>query len=83
MFIEDTYYSDTPDIDRAALGARIDTYAAAKGWKVKTVVREEAGSLPVVLGGDFAGYWQSGGNRVAKAGVRAGMFHPTTGYSLP
>ncbi|MCH3002895.1 hypothetical protein K3W91_15445, partial [Listeria monocytogenes] len=31
----------------------------------------------------FEAYWQSGGNKVAKAGMRAGLFHPTTGYSLP
>jgi lycopene beta-cyclase len=45
--------------------------------------REETGVLPVALDGDFAAYWQSGGNKVAKAGMRAGLFHPTTGYSLP
>jgi lycopene beta-cyclase len=37
----------------------------------------------VVIGGDFEGYWRAGGARVAKAGARAGLFHPTTGYSLP
>ncbi len=83
MFVEDTYYSDTPHIDRDALGARIDTYVAAKGWKTKAVVREETGALAVVIGGDFDTYWQSGGPGVAKAGVRAGLFQPTTGYSLP
>ena len=83
MFVEDTYYSDTPDIDHAMLAARIGTYAAARGWKVKGVEREEAGALPVVIGGDFDRYWASGGKGVAKAGVRAGLFHPTTGYSLP
>jgi lycopene beta-cyclase len=34
------------------------------------------------MGGNFASYWSSGGS-VAKAGMRAGLFHPTTGYSLP
>ncbi|SOB80512.1 lycopene beta-cyclase [Sphingomonas guangdongensis] len=83
MFVEDTYYSDTPDIDRAALGVRIDTYAAAKGWKRAGIAREEAGALGVVIGGDFDAYWASSGSGPAKAGVRAGLFHPTTGYSLP
>jgi lycopene beta-cyclase len=50
---------------------------------VKSVEREESGVLPVAMGGDFEAYWRSGGARVAKAGMRAGMFHPTTGYSLP
>uniref|UniRef100_UPI0030DABECA lycopene cyclase family protein n=1 Tax=Pseudomonas sp. EL_65y_Pfl2_R96 TaxID=3088699 RepID=UPI0030DABECA len=52
-------------------------------WDTRTVMREEWGVLPVAMGGDFEAYWQSGGNKVAKAGMRAGLFHPTTGYSLP
>ncbi len=83
LLTEDTYYSDTPDLDLAELGARLDGYGASRGWHVERVVREEAGSLPVAMGGDFEAYWQSGGNRVAKGGARAGLFHPLTGYSLP
>ena len=83
MFVEDTYYSDSPALDRAALVDRIDRYANDHGWRMEQVVREEAGVLPVVLDGDFDEYWRSGGNKVAKAGMRAGLFHPTTGYSLP
>lgn len=82
-FVEDTYYSDTPDLDPQALGTRIDGYAAANGWQVDRVVREEGGALPVVMGGDFEAYWQAGGNKVAKAGSRAGLFHPLTSYALP
>ena len=92
LFIEDTYYSDTPDLHRPPPGSgvnadpivtRIFDYAAAHGWQTDHVVREEHGALPVTMGGDFEAYWQSGGNKVAKAGMRAGLFHPTTGYSLP
>ena len=83
MFVEDTYYSDTPDIDDRALDARIAAYAAARGWQVERVARAERGALPVVWGGDFESYWLSGGRGVAKAGMRAGLFHPLTGYSLP
>src|SRR3546814_3704722 len=39
-------------------------------------------ALPVALGGDIAAYLASGGP-APKLGVRAGLFHPTTGYSLP
>ena len=83
MFVEDTYYSDTRTLDAAASRARLRAYAAAHDWRIAEVVREEAGALPVVLDGDFEGYWRSGGHGVAKAGVRAALFHPTTGYSLP
>jgi lycopene beta-cyclase len=83
LFVEDTYYSDSPDLDREAIVARLHDYAAAQGWVVGQATREESGVLPVALGGDFDAYWRSGGARVAKAGMRAGLFHPTTGYSLP
>ncbi|MDB5684201.1 MAG: lycopene cyclase [Sphingomonas bacterium] len=83
LLIEDTYYSDSPVLDRAAVALRIAAYATHRGWTIAAVEREESGVLPVTMGGDFQTYWQSGGNRVAKAGVRAGLFHPTTGYSLP
>lgn len=83
VFVEDTYYSDTPDLDAVTLGGRIDSHAAAKCWAVDKVAREEAGVLPVAIGGDFEAYWRSGGHNVAKAGVRAGLFHPLTSYSLP
>lgn len=83
LFVEDTYYSDSPAIDRDALAAGIAAYVEAKGWRIAGIEREERGALPVVLAGDFEAYWRSGGALVAKAGVRAGLFHPTTGYSLP
>ena len=83
MFVEDTYYSDSPDLDKEALRTRIHDYADARGWRVGQATGEESGVLPVAMGGDFEGYWRSGGAAVAKAGMRAGLFHPTTGYSLP
>jgi lycopene beta-cyclase len=83
MFVEDTYYSDTPALDRTEIGGRIAGYAAARGWRVDAVVREEAGVLPITLGGDFDAYWRSSGTAIAKAGMRAGLFQPATGYSLP
>jgi len=83
LFVEDTYYSDTPAIDRDRLARRIGDYAAVNGWRIAEVVREEAGALPVLTGGDFDAYWHSGSYGVGKAGARAALFHPTTGYSLP
>ncbi len=83
IFIEDTYYSDTPELDVPAVRERIIAYAAAKGWRTNGGGREEAGVLPVVIGGDFEAYWASTGTDTAKAGLRSGMFHATTGYSLP
>jgi lycopene beta-cyclase len=83
VFVEDTYYSDTPELDLPLVRDRIAEYAAAKGWVSNSNAREETGVLPVVMGGDFEAYWNSTGTRTAKAGLRSGMFHATTGYSLP
>jgi lycopene beta-cyclase len=81
IFIEDTYYSDSPDLDTATIDARITAYAQAKGWQGEVIHREH-GVLPVVHGGDFDRYWPTD-DLVARAGVRAGLFQPMTGYSLP
>lgn len=81
LFIEDTYYSDTPDLPVEGIAGRIAAYAAAHGWRGEVVHREQ-GVLPVVHGGDFDLYWPKD-DPLARAGVRAGMFQPMTGYSLP
>lgn len=82
VFVEDTYYSDTPDLDRDALAARIAAYADAQGWRIAAIAREEQGVLPVVMGGDFDAFWPAA-DPVARIGVRAALFHPLTSYSLP
>ena len=82
IFVEDTYYSEQPDLSRDQLAGRIAAYAAAQGWQVAAVSREETGVLPVVMGGDFDAFWPASDD-LARAGVRAGLFHPLTSYSLP
>ena len=44
---------------------------------------EESGVLPIVFGGDIGAFWREGPSGVARSGMRAALFHPTTGYSLP
>lgn len=83
VFVEDTYYADGPALDRDALAARIDAYVAAQGWHVTACIGEEQGVLPVVAGGDFRAFLRAGGQDVARAGSRAGLFHPLTSYSVP
>ena len=81
LFVEDTYYSEDATLDEVAIGRRIAGYAASAGWEVASVSRCETGVLPVAMGGDITRHLGHG--VVAVAGVRAGLFHPTTGYSLP
>ncbi|MFM9935656.1 MAG: lycopene beta-cyclase CrtY [Novosphingobium sp.] len=84
VFVEDTYYSDGPDVDAALLRERIGAYCAAAGWQVAEILGEESGVLPVVGRGDWAAF-RAGHEKpgVALAGVRAGLLHPLTGYSFP
>lgn len=82
LLVEDTYYSTDPRLDRETIGARIDAYAEARGWRIAAVEHEETGVLPVAMGGDFDVFWPEGDRR-ARIGLRGGFFHPTTGYSLP
>jgi lycopene beta-cyclase len=81
VFVEDTYYSDGPELDVDAVRARIADYGAAKGW-CGTVVHSETGVLPVLLDGKPDVFWPAD-DPVARLGVVGGFFHPTTGYSLP
>lgn len=83
LLIEDTYYADGREIAEAVLEGRIRGYAAAQGWRIARVLRREVGVLPIVLSGDGAALWRDAMDGVPRAGMRAIMFHPTTGYSLP
>jgi lycopene beta-cyclase len=82
VLVEDTYYADGPMLDALTLRTRIASYAADRGWRVRHVVREERGVLPITLAGDVAAFWDEA-NGVARSGLAGGFFHPTTGYSLP
>ncbi|MHA6332900.1 lycopene beta-cyclase CrtY [Qipengyuania sp. CAU 1752] len=83
IFIEDTYYQDTPVLDRSALSARLDAYAGEQGWE-GDIIGSETGVLPVVTGGDFSAYRRDAGlDRVATAGTGALLAHPLTSYTVP
>lgn len=81
--IEDTYYADGPALDRAAIAARIHAYAARQGWRIRRVLRDEDGVLPIAIGGDIRAHLAQYPAGVAPVGMAAGLFHPVTGYSFP
>ncbi len=39
--------------------------------------------LPLGIGGDIEAFWDEGEAGVPRVGLRAGLFHPVTGYSFP
>lgn len=83
ILIEDTYYSDGPELDVELLANRAREYAKDKGWAVIKEIRQEHGILPITIAGNIEGFWREKETAAATSGMRACLFHPTTGYSLP
>ncbi|QNM81884.1 lycopene beta-cyclase CrtY [Sphingomonas sabuli] len=80
LLVEDTYYSADMALDPDTLRARIDAEVSGYGIPA-TVIEEEQGILPIVMGGSLYSLWH--GSPVALLGLRGGFFHPTTSYSSP
>lgn len=79
--VEDTYYANASGLDDEAIYGRIHAYLDRRGWQVAEVLRRERGALPITLAGDVEAFWREADT--PRSGLRAGLFHPTTGYSLP
>jgi lycopene beta-cyclase len=89
VLIEDTRYSDTPDLDRETCERAILGYATRNGASVARVLRREEGALPLPLG--VARAWphvapdveeRAAREQPLQIGYRGGFFHAVTGYSL-
>ncbi len=79
VLVEDTYYSENPRFDPKVLGDRALHYAAHRlgiSGPFK-VVHQESGILPIPLGS-----FKRPTSGTLASGMRAGLFHPTTSYSL-
>ena len=83
ILVEDTRYSDGSALDREGMEREVMAYAAAKGWAVGGVVHREDGVLPIALAHDVEGMWDAMPEGAVPVGMRAGLFHAMTGYSLP
>lgn len=85
VLVEDTYYTDGPELSENEVTARIDDYVNAKGWAEHELVRQEKGVLPITLAVDAA-YGEDvteGQNKPVQLGMTGGYYHAVTGYSLP
>lgn len=82
LLVEDTHYVDDAGVDLPRLRTHIAAYLQAHGWQDAQLLREEHGVLPITLAGDPDGFWQARTGQPC-SGLRAGLFHPTTGFSLP
>jgi lycopene beta-cyclase len=82
LLIEDTHYVNQPTLAENSARQHIADYAKQQGWRLGTLLREEHGILPITLSGDIDRFWQQQRDQPC-SGLRAGLFHATTGYSLP
>lgn len=77
VLVEDTYYSNTKDLDLENVRRRILEYARLQGWKIELIQREEVGALPLEMSPnatrDAAGE--------LSIGAASGLAHPVTGYT--
>ncbi len=84
LLVEDTRYSSSPEIDRDEFDADITAYVQSKGWEIAEVLRNEEGCLAIPLTeAELKREPNEAGSGLLRIGVRAGMYQPTTGYSLP
>ncbi len=78
LLIEDTRYSLTPEMDADAAEALMLDYVQQRGWKMLKISRRETGCLPLPLEHAYAAQ-----PKPLSLGLRSGLFHYVTGYSLP
>lgn len=80
VLVEDTYYSDSPALAVPDIANRVRALAAERGL-MGPELRQEAGVLPILIGGKPELFWPST-ETVARLGLAGGFFHATTGYSF-
>lgn len=79
LLVKDMRYSDSPELPESVFKEEILKYIEKHGWEVASINKAEKGILPISLEGSCP-YSQY---PVPVIGRRAGLFHATTGYSLP
>src|SRR5690606_23611575 len=67
VLVEDTYYSQSPNLDRDSLRQSVLGYAATIGLRVRSIVRQESGVLPLP--------GAASASSVTPDGVMAGGYH--------
>jgi len=77
VLVEDTYYTDGPELSENEVTARIDDYINANGWGDHELIRQEKGVLPITLAVE-----ETCENNT-KIGIKGGFYHAITGYSFP
>ena len=82
VLVEDTTFSDGPDLDEAQRRRGIADWLRRHRWQPEAVTRSERGVLPMPLRVPPAPP-PAPTATVLQGGYGGGWFHPGTGYSLP
>lgn len=80
ILIEDTYYSNHDGLKVDRIRKEIENYCERRGWKIRSVLREETGALPLFLKAPRRSPDPSAPPRL---GASSDYFNPVTGYTLP
>lgn len=83
VLVADTVYGNQPAHNERLSRRVIERYLATRGWTVAEELRQERGALPIPLAGRYQDITAIQEPGVPTIGVRAGLIHSTTGYSLP
>ena len=76
LLVEDTYFSDGPNLSENEIGARIDDYVRERGWADHRIVRTEKGVLPMMMATDR-------NDDSARIGLGGGFAVAATGFTVP
>jgi lycopene beta-cyclase len=80
VLIEDTYYSNTPDLDVEKIRGRILKFAELQGWEIDNEERMEQGALPLDMGYPGPEVRKLEETEIS-IGAASGLAHPVTGYT--
>lgn len=83
MLVEDTYYTDGPEMHTGTIAKRIASYITRQGWGAYEITRREAGVLPITLAAKDRFNPVEPPLGAPQIGIRGGFYHAVTGYSLP
>lgn len=81
LLVEETFFSDSPELNLERISKSVRSYVERKGWRIKSIDKEEKGVRPLPLTSEAIRVSVTG--EPIPMGLRAGYFHATTGESLP
>lgn len=78
--VTETFYSDTPEINRERILSSIRSFINRKGWTIKAERREESGLVHLPLTSNYL--TSNLGGEALPIGSRGGYYHTTRGSAL-